>query len=240
MNLIDIVNRIADGIQFVDMNTSSTAINARTGATYGLGVPAMAERTTVKEISNWWQSNHKSDFGAGMELKNEVPYFHSRRNKCDIVIGQKNSNTNSWGVEVKRIQFVGNNGKNNDFNVQKILSPYLKDRSLIHDIDRMRRDPIADRQCVIAYVFEYDFVSCKQALKQHPKERDTIRNIEEVCGKNDPEFGVIQCDPLVQMADHQFRTQGLVVGSAISRRSGLWRHPCGGTVSVFGWEIKHP
>ena len=89
MNLKDIVNRIADGIQFVDMNTSSTAINARTGATYGLGVPAMAERTTVKEISNWWQSNHKSDFGAGMELKNEVPYFHSRRNKCDIVIGQK-------------------------------------------------------------------------------------------------------------------------------------------------------
>jgi hypothetical protein len=238
MNLKDIVNRIADGIQFVDMYTSSTAVNARTGATYGLGVPAMAERQTVKEICNWWRSNHKSDFGAGIELKNEVPYFNSPRNKCDIVIGQQNSKTNSWGVEIKRIQFVGNNGKNNDFNVQKILSPYLKDRSLIHDIDRMRHDPIAGQQCVIAYVFEYDFKSCKQALKLHPKDWVTIRNIEEVCRKNDPSFGLIQCDPLVQMADHQFRTQGLVVNSAISRRTGLWRHPCGGTVSVFGWEIK--
>ena len=92
---------------------------------------------------------------------------------------------------MKHISFCGDNGIKNDHGVQKMLSPYRKDRALIHDIERLSNSPIAQRKAVIGYCFDYSFSSCDEAAKRHPKEFTRIKNLRATCKENDPTIGVI-------------------------------------------------
>jgi hypothetical protein len=142
-----------------------------------------------------------------------------------------------WSIEVKHVALVGNNGKNNDFGVAKILSPYLKDRSLIHDIYRIKNHGFSKRKAVIGYCFNYTPSSCNEAEKRHPDSTEFINNLKEVCRLNDPVNGLYTVKPLVEFADEIFQSKGLVKPVQILDFEGAWRHPCGGLGSIFAWEI---
>jgi hypothetical protein len=121
----------------------------------------MSEPKFVEELAAWWEKNHLADFPTMNSIGTEVPYKGIPRAKCDLVLSTDSSIDNpEWAIEVKHIALVGNNGKNNDFGVAKILSPYLKDRSLIHDILRLRDFGIGRHKAVVGYCFEYSFESC--------------------------------------------------------------------------------
>ena len=143
-----------------------------------------------------------------------------------------------WAIEVKHIALVGNNGKRNDFGVTKILSPYLKDRSLIHDIYRMQKHGVAQRKAVIGYCFSYDNESCQEAKRRHPESIEFIQNIEEVLRGNDPEGRKYSAMPMVEFANDIFSERNLVFNLEVREFSNAWRHPCGGKGIVFGWELK--
>ena len=240
MELSSILQRFAEGLEFVDANTTHISANRRNGEIYLPGVKTLTERHFVMELADWWKEYKQSDFNPRNALKLEVPYLGIPRAKCDLVLSTNGTPLHSpeWAIEVKHIALVGNNGKNNDFGVAKILSPYLKDRSLIHDIYRMQKHGVAQRKAVIGYCFSYDNESCKEAKRRHPKSIEFIQNIEEVLRGNDPEGRKYSAMPMVEFANDIFSERNLVFNLEVREFSNAWRHPCGGKGIVFGWELK--
>ena len=244
-SLVGITDLIADGLAIADASTGDAGVNARTRQLYHPGLPAMRETTAVDHIARSLRERLPME---RFSVSTEVTYKKNRRNHCDLVVEDQHATQQSlfdpfivagWAIEVKRLQFVGNNGKNNDFNVQKVLSPYLKDRSVIHDIERMRSDALATRQAVVAYAFEYSLESCHDAARYHPAATDVITEIRTVCLKNDPINGIISAEPLAEMANHHFDSLGLISDHCLVRRQNLWNHPAGGTLAIFAWEVSN-
>ena len=234
-----ILERFAAGLIAIDKDTRHVSANSRTGEIYLPGVKTMAEPKFVEELLTWWRSTHGSDFNPPNASDREVRYPGIPRAKCDLIFSTDGSPIDhpEWSIEVKHIALVGNNGKNNDFGVAKILSPYLKDRSLIHDIERMRDYGIGKRKAVVGYCFDYSFETCKEALKMHPLKSEIIENIREVCRKNDPISGDYSPLPMVEFASEIFTSKKLVKELHVKTFENAWRHPCGGRGIIFGWEL---
>ncbi|HUW87062.1 MAG TPA: hypothetical protein VMW30_01595 [Candidatus Paceibacterota bacterium] len=239
MELDKILERFAEGLVKVDQHTQHESSNQRTGEVYLPGVKTMREPKFVEELLNWWRGDHSSDFNPSNASQREVPYPNIPRASCDLVLSTDGSplETPEWAIEIKHIALVGNNGKNNDYGVQKILSPYLKDRSLIHDIKRMRSAPMGRRQAVVGYCFEYNFDTCIEALLLHPTHSEYVLNVREVCRKNDPSKGELGITPMIEFANQIFTSRNLVKEVITKDFEGAWRHPCGGKGKIFGWEV---
>ncbi len=242
MDLPDILNRFAEGIVAVDSSTTRISRNQRTGVTYMPGVKTLAERKFVEELVTWWKTTYPNDFHPPKSIKKEVKYPNIPRAKCDLVLGFDGINlaTAEWAIEVKHIALVGNNGKNNDYGVAKILSPYLKDRSLFHDLDRLRTSSIGTRRAVVAYSFEYDRLTYSQGLQIHSNQKTVLENIKSVCERNDPHHGEYHVLPLAQFADDIFQSKKIVGPMEVQNFTSAWRHPAGGNGKVFGWELLQP
>ena len=169
MKLENVLERFAEGLVAVDYSTNHSSTNQRTGEVYLPGVKTLREPVFVEELITWWRDKYENDFNPKGASAIEVPYPDVARAKCDLVFSTDGSSMDNpeWAIEVKHIALVGNNGKNNDYGVPKILSPYLKDRSLIHDIKRMQEHRVGQKQAVIGYCFEYNFDTCDEALIHH-------------------------------------------------------------------------
>lgn len=241
MELNEFILRVAEGLTHVDAADAGGRSSQRTGQAYLPGVKTMTEVQFVSAFANWWVEAHpndlKSSYGDPFAL--EVKYPSISRAKCDLVFCTDGSTLQApeWAVEFKHISLAGDNGKNNDFNVPKMLSPYLKDRSLMHDLGRLREDPIAAKQAVIGYCFDYSFDTCDEALRRHPDKADVIKNLRSVCRSVDPKGGVYSVLPLVEFANEIYKNEGLVGDLHKAAFSNAWRHPAGGNGWVFGWEV---
>ena len=198
-----------------------------------------SEPKFVEEFLEWWLHAHGDDFNPVNSIMREVPYPNISRAKCDLTLSTNGLpiGTPEWAIEVKHIALVGNNGKNNDYGVAKILSPYLKDRSLIHDIERLKKFGAGKRKAVIGYCFDYSFETCKEALTHHPLHAMIVANVRDVCRKNDPVMGFYTALPMIEFANEIFETKGLVKPVSIKAFQNAWRHPCGGSGIIFGWEL---
>ena len=239
MEIVDILKRFSEGLLYVDQHTTHQSANQRSGEFYLPGVKTLRESQFVKELSDWWLTEHREDFNPTGAIYREVAYRNIPRAKCDLQLSTDGSSSSKpeWSIEVKHIALVGNNGKNNDYGVAKILSPYLKDRSLIHDIHRMRDHGNSKRKAVVGYCFTYDVDSCRQAREKHPEHLEYIENIERVCRTNDPLKMHYSVRPMIEFANDIFIQRGLVNELVVEEFSGAWRHPCGGNGVIFGWEI---
>lgn len=240
MNLDRIVARLAEGLFYVDAHDDVIRFNQRTKAPYLPGLPSMGEVEAVEAVASWWRGAYPDDFNPPNAIASRYGFNpENLREACDLVFSSE-ATANSkweWAIEVKRFQFVGDNGGKNDHHVEKMLSPYLKDRSLIHDIHRLNHWQISQRQAVIGYMFAYDFQSCDEANQHHPTESVRINNIRTACRSNDPAYGRLHPLPLIEVANNYFHDERLVYDVVVKEQSGLWHHPCGGTVVVFGWEL---
>jgi len=239
MELATIVDRFAEGLKAVDYSTQKETKNDRTGETYLPGVKTLREKSFVEELMNWWIEAYPTDFDPKGGIKVEVDYVGLPRAKCDLILSSDGSDLvqPEWSIEVKHIALVGNNGKNNDYGPQKILSPYLKDRSLIHDIERLRKHGMGKKRAVIGYSFAYNFITCADAEVKHPNHLGYVRNIRQVCKSNDPVNGELSVLPMIEFADEIFLHNGLVKPVITREFHDAWRHPCGGYGHIFGWEI---
>ena len=252
MNLKQLAERFAEGLVFVDSNTTFITVGNRRrnretkqledGIEFLPGVKTMKEPQTVSEVVEWWLNKYPNDFNPKGAVKTNVIFPNmSRRNKCDIILSSDGSDLNEpeWAIEVKHISFCGNNGKKNDFTVQKLLSPYHKDRSLIHDINRLRTTSLGKRRAVLGYCFNYSFNKLEKLKQLHPQHHSIIENIlEQVCKPNNVETGEINIRDMVDFANDIFVSKGLVSNLELVDFYGATRHPCGGDGTVFAWEIK--
>ena len=238
MNIDLIVQRVTQAISVLDAADNNPRANPRTGAFYSPGVPSMSESVFTKNLVTWWTNEHLEDIDAGLSLVTELPYpkWHGRGN-CDVAIVDKAQNA-VWAIEVKRIQFVGDNGKNNDFGLAKVLSPYNKDRSVVHDVHRLRSSKLAHHSAVVAYGFEYSFATCDESAKRHPNETERITNMRDVCKKENATTGEYPLNPMLEMLNDFLVGKDLTQDMIVNDFEGAWKHPCGGNGKVAGWHVN--
>jgi hypothetical protein len=235
VELDTIVTRYAEGLAAVDQLPITPRRNRKTGEQYLPGIKTMLEPDLVSEIDKWWSASYPSEFNPRSSHRVGVPYPELSKNKCDHVFTSDGLEPiEEWAVEFKLLHLVGDNGKRNDFAPAKALSPFLKDRSLYHDVERLRTSSISRRRAVIAACFSYSPDTCKEAMRLHPDHADRINEILKTCKDNG---GRLSVRPLAEFADGILRIRQLVKGSYVSRRFDAWTHPCAGAGAVFGWEV---
>jgi hypothetical protein len=218
VDLQTIVDRIAEGLTVIDAQDEGGRFNRRTGEPYLKGLKTMSEHEVTTALVKWWPNAHPEDFGGRLEAVSEVPYPNSPRDRCDI--------------------FIRDNGKNNDYGVTKMLSPYLKDRSLRHDMIRLRDSGFECRSASVVYSFSYTPNSIKEASSRYPMHADRIREMDRVRASAQDEKGEYSIAPMVSLATHMLKTEGLVGETAEAGFSGAWAHPCGGQGIVAGWRVS--
>ena len=242
MDLRKIAARFAEGLKFVDSHTTTvTKPRKKTEPPYFPGVPSMYEDAVAKEVAEWWREKYPEDFQPTSAVELQMSYPTLDGGTCDLVFSSDGQwiPDPEWAIEIKRIQLVGNNGKNNDYGLAKVLSPYLKDRSLIHDLRRQSSHAFARHHACVGYVFDYDFGLLREARTHHPDKQSVLDNLQLVLHGNDRTKGVLSGRDLVFAADALVRQADLVIGDlVIEPFQDLWRHPCGGNGIVFAWEVK--
>jgi hypothetical protein len=167
-----------------------------------------------------------------------VPYPKNRKIKCDLVVFD-DEGAPRWAVEVKHIALVGDNGKKNDYGVTKMLSPYLKDRSLKHDLVKMQsEDAFGCEAATIVYSFGYSPDTMKEALKRFPEESThRLKELDLVRKSVQDQRGVYSITPMIEIVSMVLGHEGLVKDHK-TRAFNAWRHPCGGEGIVAGWSAR--
>lgn len=240
MELQQIVERYARAIEYVDANSTHAGVNARTGEVYLPGWHTMNEDPAVREMDLAWEHLHPGErqvhrIGVRYPSK-EV----SSRTALDHVFTTDGQviGEDEWGIEIKRLQFVGNNGKRNDFGIGKVLSPYLKDRSMLHDALRLREYGFTRRVAVVGYAFDYTTPNLAEAETRHTdlEGRIILKNIRKMIESEGP----VTIRPLMEFADAIFGLRGYLQGPRAQATFEAWRHPAGGRGVIFGWEIRRP
>jgi hypothetical protein len=236
MDLLTIVNRIGSGLQVLDNMDEGGRYNRRTKEPYLKGLKTMSEREVTTGLVQWWPLVHPDDFRGKLEAASEIPYPNSRRDRCDILIREIDTKKPVWAIEVKHIALVGDNGKNNDFGVTKMLSPYLKDRSLRHDMIRLRDSGFGCRAATVVYSFSYSPDSIERAMELYPTYSDRVHEMEKVRASAADEKGVYSIGPMVTLVTHMLTSEGLT-GETAQCDFDAWAHPCGGSGIVAAWAL---
>ena len=252
MELTLIVERIAEGLPIVDARTKVQRHNQRTKQPYLQGVKTLLEWQFVDALMDWWFSTYPSDFNTSEPQPWAVQRLYSSaktargklisKDACDLVLATGTSTLKSpeWALEIKHIALVGDNGKTNDYPIPKLLSPYLKDRSLMHDIDKLMNSALADKKAVIGYCFNYDATTIAQAAALFPAENTKngrVYNLLRTCKSVDPLGMKYSSSIVVEFTDRIFQVEKLVTPVISRSFNGAWRHPMGGEGDVFAWQI---
>ena len=238
VELQQIVERYARAIEHVDATIATSGVNTRTGVIYQLGFKALNEEPAVDAIDDAWEHLHPGERQVH-RMKVRYPGLPATAKVDHVITTDGLSQTeDEWSIEVKRLQFVGDNGKRNDYATTKTLSPYLKDRGMLHDAARLREYGFTRRIAVVGYSFDYDASSVAQALSVHTsvEARAVIREIKSIIDNSGP----LRIRPLMEFADAILGLRGFTKGPRAQADFEAWRHPAGGRGVVFGWEIRRP
>ena len=238
MDLQEIVERYARAIEHVDANIETSGVNTRTGVIYRPGFKTLNEEPAVDALDDAWEHLYPGE-RTHRAMKIRYPDLPATA-KVDHVISTDGllDGEHEWGIEVKRLQFVGDNGKGNDYATAKVLSPYLKDRGMLHDALRLREYGFTRRIAVVGYSFDYDAASLAKARDLHTstEAQHTLDQIAAVIRNNGP----LRTRPLMEFADAILGLRGFTTGPRAQADFEAWRHPAGGRGVVFGWEIRRP
>lgn len=240
MELRDVIDRYSAALEAVDVAGLPPGSNPRTGEVYFPGLKSLGEVRTVEAVDKWWENSHPGDLTDVGVPRLGLPYpsLYGHKTGCDHVFTTDGElEPPEWAVEWKYASLVGNNGKGNDFTTAKFLSPYLKDRSLLHDALRLKTYAPARRLAIVGYGFEYSAATCDRALAQHPQHSEVIQHIRKGCERNGGELAL---RPLIDFTDSILQMRGLVTSGREQASFDAWTHPAGGRGVVFGWEVRQP
>jgi len=239
MQLEHVLERFAEGLVVVDRE-SNIVNSSRNGIKYLPGLTTIYEPQCAQELMKWWRKTYPTDFHNVENISTNYPYPGNNLNKCDIVFSsddQKLTNA-EWAIELKKIAFLGDNGKNNDYGPSKLLSPFLKDRSLSHDVMKLKESDIARNKAVIGYGFDYTISSLDIALTKFPHETQRINNAKRTVKSAGMPGDRLEVAPLLGIADFIIEKLALTKPLVTREFKDAWHHPLGGNGTVFAWELK--
>ena len=263
MELEKIVERIALLVPKIDSKSDIQNRNRRNKRPYVKGVATLFEPQFTKEVVKYWPLEYPEELS---HISDEQPYPDGRET-CDLVLTNLEKNIPfgqfEWAIEIKYLRLVGNNGNNNDYVMQKAISPFLKDRSLVHDIEKLKKATFGKRKAIIFYGFDYDETSVEHAemiceriresipeddyYVEAPEQLDkfldddlnpTPKNLRRVINSVDKYGDQYSLESVTEVIDAFVTRNEISTGGPIVRHfSGLDRHPCGKFGRVVGWEI---
>ena len=263
MELEEIVSKVAKLIPVIDSNTKIQNRNRRNKRPYVKGVATLFEPQFTQELVAFWK---KEDGDSVSWINDEHPYPDGRET-CDLVLSSKEEphelGSFEWAIEMKYLRLVGNNGNNNDYVMQKAISPFLKDRSLVHDIEKLKNATFGKRKAVIFYGFDYNSDShnhadliCQRVIDsightdyyvEAPENLDkflnddlipTPNNLKRVIKSVDKYDDTYSLESVTKVIDAFLTVNNIASkGPFVSKFSDLERHPCGQFGRVVGWEI---
>lgn len=263
MELEDIVKRIASLIPIIDSTSKIQNRNRRNKRPYVKGVATLFEPQFTTELVRCWPAEFQDELSF---IDDEFPYPDSR-DTCDLVITDSSDEVTlgqfEWAIEMKYLRLVGNNGNNNDYVMQKAISPFLKDRSLVHDIEKLKKANFGKRRAVIFYGFDYDDTSVSHAemmchriqnligeddyYVETPDEMEkfleddlipTPRNLRRVIASVNKHGDTYSLDAVTRIINAFMKINDISSGEpVVAHFSSLERHPCGKFGRVVGWEI---
>ena len=194
MELEQIVENMAKSLVIVDEITEIQHESRSGSGAYISCVGTMWEDDFTRESIINWALRSPGDFENFTEKWLEVSYPVGR-GKCDLVLSGKGFKPEfglsayEWAIENKYVRFIGDNGKNNDYGVTKVVSPYRKDRSSVLDAERLLTFNLAEKKAIIMYGFEFDSNSHSLALEwcdenysaeSDKKNRDRVKNMKSI------------------------------------------------------------
>ena len=122
------------------------AVNVRTKEEYEKGIGPYQETLLIAHVVGNMVSNNQELYS---NVKLEVKY-PKQRGRCDVVI-----NDNLF-IEVKALRKMRNNGTQEEFLVNHILSPYANDRSFLTDTKKLLDSGFEGEKAVVFYGYDYD------------------------------------------------------------------------------------
>jgi hypothetical protein len=239
MQLEQILDRFSEGLVVVDREFNFIN-SSRNGIKYLPGLSTIYEPQCAEEVMTWWKNTYPKDFHNLKNISTNYPYPEARANKCDIIFSSDDQELDNaeWAIELKKIAFLGDNGKNNDYGPSKLLSPFLKDRSLSHDIIKLNESKLARHKAVIGYGFDYTISSLDVALSKFPHEVDRIKNAKKTVKSAGMPGDKLEMKPLLDIADFIMEKLDLTKPLVTREFKDAWHHPLGGNGTVFAWELK--
>jgi len=252
MELELVVKRLAEALVKVDGRTLIQR-QSRTGS--GAYIPCVGtlwEGDFTKAALIEWNSSHPNDFTGFSEDWVEVRY-PNRRGNCDLCIRSSDYDAKigeaafEWGIEMKYVRFIGDNGKNNDYGVTKVASPYRKDRSSVLDAERLGEFSIAEKKAIVMYGFEFDSASHDHAINwcesmgevyDQTKNLERAKNMQNVLNKEDPDLNNMSMLDLVPLFEAAVGVRNINLGELVHQEfDGLIRHPLYRKGRILAWEI---
>jgi hypothetical protein len=239
MQLDQILDRFSEGLVVVDRD-SNIRNSSRNGIEYLPGLTTIYEPQCADEVMKWWKKTYPKDFFDIENISTNYPYPEAPANKCDIIFSSDDESlTNAeWAIELKKIVFLGDNGKNNDYGPSKLLSPFLKDRSLSHDVIKLKESKLARHKAVIGYGFNYTISSLEVALAKFPLETERIKNAKKTVKSAGMPGDKLEVAPLLEIADFIIEKLDLTKPLVTREFKDAWHHPLGGNGTLFAWELK--
>ncbi len=234
MNLAEFVQHVAEAMPRLDADAV-----ARPDVQYLPGLGTMGEGAFRDAVRAYLAEHHASAYP---RLHAEVPYAGLRGAKCDLCIGPADPAARfEWAVELKKVAFVGDNGKNNDFGPSKVVSPYRIHRSSVLDAERLQANRPAARGAVLMYGFDFDreVVEIGRALcVEAGIPIDRVDALSDVLDRNGGDYLV---EPTFLMFEQMPTQARFRLSPRVQAPFGpLHRHPIYLKGHVAAWEILAP
>ena len=253
MELKHIVQRLAESLKHVDGHTH-TQRKSRTGS--GAYIPCVGtlwESDFTEEALVAWATAHPEEL-PGFDITEwiEVSYTVDK-GKCDACIRSSDHVPElggppfEWAIEMKYVRFIGDNGKNNDYGVTKVASPYRKDRSSVLDAERLGEFDPAKRKAIVMYGFEFDSASHDHAVHwcesmgevfDQTKNLQRAKNMQNVLHKENPETNEMSMLDLVPLFEAAVGVRNIRLSNLEHEPfDGLMRHPLYRKGRILAWEV---
>jgi len=252
MELAVVVRRLVESLIEVDATTHIQRESRSGSGAYIPCVGTLWEDDFTKAALLNWNAKHPEDFDGFSENWVEVKY-PGRRGNCDLCIRSDDFTPElggpqyEWAIEMKYVRFIGDNGKNNDYGVTKVASPYRKDRSSVLDAERLGEFDLAKRKAIVMYGFEFDSASFDHAIHwcesmsevmDKSKNLERAKNMKNVLHKENPDTHEMSLLDLVPLFEAAVGVRGIRLSEVVhSPFEGLMRHPLYRKGRILAWEV---
>ena len=253
MELKVIAEKIAHYLPIVDRETTTQRASRTGSGEYIPCVGTIWEDDFTREVIQAWASDSPSDLPSFSSDWLEVKY-PGRRGNCDLCISGPEYEPAlgdppfEWAIEMKYVRFIGDNGKNNDYGVTKVASPYRKDRSSVLDAERLITFTPALKKAIIMYGFEFDSASYDHAVEwcnsntqgaERAKNLERAKHMKGVLDKEDPRTHHMSMMNLIPLFEAAASTNDIQLSECIYKEfDDLYRHPLYRKGRILAWEVK--